>query len=293
MKKYRFIFYIVSMLVIVLFLILLFGENDVVVLHPKGWIGLEQRNLFLISTILMSIVVVPVFIMTFVFAWKYRENNPKGNYRPDFKDSVLAEIFWWSIPLAIIAIMSIYTWHYTHKLDPFKPLSGFEKKPITVQVVALQWKWLFIYPDEKIASVNYLAMPLDTPINFELTADAPMNSFWLPELGGQVFAMPAMKTELKLIANEIGTFSGYSANISGKGFAGMIFTAESMTDEAFNSWIESVKKTSASLDTEVYKKLAMPSEYNPEESFILNSPQLFEEILMKYMMPHSTLSHKD
>jgi cytochrome o ubiquinol oxidase subunit 2 len=291
MKKYRFAFYIVSTLVITLFLVLLFQEKDVVVLHPKGYVAEEQKNLFLISTILMLIVVIPVIVLTFVFAWRYRENNPKANYRPDFNHSVIAEILWWGIPLIIIGVLCFYTWHYTHKLDPYKTLDTKDKKGLTIQVVALQWKWLFIYPEQNIATINYFNIPEKTPVTFEITADAPMNSFWLPELGGQIFAMPGMKTELNLIADQLGSFKGSSANISGKGFAGMTFTANSLTDAEFNDWIASVKQSTNGLDLKDYEKIKAPSEYNPEENFVLKRVDLFNDILMKYMMPMPNLSN--
>jgi cytochrome o ubiquinol oxidase subunit 2 len=285
MKKYRFAFYIVVTIVICLFLVLLFQEKDVVVLHPKGLIGLEQKDLFYVSTILMLLVVIPVIVLTFVFAWKYRENNPKGKYDPNFNHSILAEFLWWGIPLIIIGILSYLTWDYTHKLDPYKTIEVEGKKNMRIQVVALQWKWLFIYPEQNIATINYFKIPEKTPITFEITADAPMNSFWLPELGGQIYAMPGMKTELNLIADTKGTFTGSSANISGKGFADMIFTVDAVSDDDFNKWVDLVKESTNKLGIKDYEEVRNPSEYNPTQSFVLERPALFEDIVMKYMMP--------
>lgn len=285
MKKYRFAFYITTTIVISLFLILLFQQKDLSVLHPKGLIALEEKNLLVLSTLIMLIVVVPVFIFTFVFAWKYRENNPKAKYQPEFTHSVLAEIFWWSIPLLIIGVLSFYTWHYTHKLDPYKPLSYGKEKPLKIQAVALQWKWLFIYPSEGIATLNYMVIPNDTPISIELTADAPMNSFWVPALSGQIFAMPGMRTELHLLANEEGVFSGSSANISGRGFSGMNFKVKSTSMPEFEQFVKQSTASTKILNEKEYTILAKPSEYNPEESYKLDSINLFEQIIMQYMMP--------
>ena len=181
-------------------------------------------------------------------------------------------------------IVSILTFVKTHELDPYKPIAS-DKKPMTIQVVALQWKWLFIYPEEKIATVNFVQFPKDTPLHFEITADAPMNSFWIPHLGGQIYAMPKMKTQLNLIANALGDFRGSSANLSGEGFAGMHFIARSSSEEDYTKWIESAKNSSNALSLDEYKKLASPSKDNPPEIFQLKEEKLFDLIIMKYMHP--------
>ena len=154
-----------------------------------------------------------------------------------------------------------------------------------IQVVALQWKWLFIYPEEGIATVNFIQFPVDTPVNFEITADAPMNSFWIPQLGGMIYAMPAMRSKLHLIANEMGDFRGVSANLSGTGFAGMTFVAKSSSQADFEEWVHSVRHSNRTLTSESYNQLAMPSQNNPVASYVLLDNNLFEEILMKYMPP--------
>jgi cytochrome o ubiquinol oxidase subunit 2 len=152
-------------------------------------------------------------------------------------------------------------------------------------VVALQWKWLFIYPEEKIASLNFLQIPKDIPIHFEITADAPMNSFWIPHLAGQIYAMPKMKTELNLIANDVGDFRGSSANISGEGFADMHFITRASSEEDYHKWVKEAKQSSHELSLEEYKKLAAPSTKNSPEIFLLKEEGLFEQIVMKYMHP--------
>ena len=164
----------------------------------------------------------------------------KAKHAPDWEHNYIAEYCWWGVPIVIIVILAVTTWKSSHDLNPFKPIES-EKKPLAIQVVALHWKWLFIYPEQGIATVNFVQFPEKTPINFEITSDAPMNSFWIPQLGGQIYAMPAMRSKLHLIANEIGSFRGVSANISGKGFAGMTFTAKSSSEEDFDAWVQSGK----------------------------------------------------
>lgn len=180
--------------------------------------------------------------------------------------------------------MGILVWKSSHELDPFKPLES-NRKPVRVQVVALQWKWLFIYPEQNIATVNFLQFPEQTPINFEITADAPMNSFWIPELGGQIYAMPGMKTKLHLIANEEGNFRGSSANLSGRGFAGMTFIAKASSQLEFEDWVESIRESSNFLNLREYNRLAEPSENNPVASYVLQKKDLYDWIVKKYMVP--------
>lgn len=254
------------------------------VLFPVGTIGMEERNLLLLIQALMLVIIIPVYVFTFIFSWRYSAGNPKGVYDPDLVDNTLAEYVWWGVPFIMTLIVSILTWVKTHELDPFKPIVS-DKKEVTVQVVALQWKWLFIYPEEKIASVNFLPIPVSTPIHFLITADAPMNSFWIPDLGGQIYAMPKMRTELFLIANEEGDFRGSSANLSGEGFAGMHFVTRAFSDEDFQKWMEEAKKSSKILDDEVYRQLAAPSQNHPEEIYQLGEADLFNKIIMKYMHP--------
>lgn len=254
------------------------------ILIPAGSIAIEERNLLIIIQILMLIIIIPVYIMTFIFSWKYSAGNPKGIYDPDLVDNTLAEYFWWGIPLVMTIIVSILTWVKTHELDPFKPIVS-DRKPLTIQVVALQWKWLFLYPEEQVASLNFLQIPKDIPIHFEITADAPMNSFWIPDLGGQIYAMPKMRTVLNLIANEEGDFRGSSANISGEGFAGMHFVTRATSEENFHEWIESAKHSEKTLNLEEYDKLASPSMNNPAEIFQLKDANLFDQIINKYMHP--------
>jgi cytochrome o ubiquinol oxidase subunit II len=253
-------------------------------IFPAGSIALKERNLLFILQAVMLFVIIPVYALTFIFSWFYREHNPKGKYDPDLIDNRLAEYIWWGIPFVLTAFICVLTWIKTHELDPFKPLES-DKKPKTIQVVALQWKWLFIYPEEQIATVNFLQLPVNVPINFEITADAPMNSFWIPHLGGQIYAMPCMKTKLHLIADKTGDFRGCSANLSGEGFAGMYFTTRASSEEEYVQWVESARLTPSLLNEEEYERLAAPSQNNPVASYQLIDEGLFEKILMKYMHP--------
>ena len=186
--------------------ILYIKSNNIAVLEPKGFIGVKEKDLIITSVLLMLIVVIPVFGMTIFFSWKYREGNPKAKHAPNWEHNAIAEYCWWGIPFIIITCLAVITWKSSYDLSPFKPLKS-DQKPITIQAVALQWKWLFIYPEQEIATVNYIKFPVNTPIHFEITADAPMNSFWIPQLGGQIYAMPAMRSQLNLIADEKGIYS--------------------------------------------------------------------------------------
>lgn len=259
-------------------------HKEIAILFPKGIIALEERNLLLILQALMLIVVIPVYILTFIFSWKYRAGNKKSIYNPELVDNRIAEFVWWGIPIVMVLTIGILTWYKTYALDPYKPIES-PNKPMTIQVVALQWKWLFIYPEDKIATVNYIQIPEQTPIHFEITADAPMNSFWIPHLGGQIYAMPGMKTELHLIADAPGEFRGSSANLSGEGFSGMHFITQASSEKDYQKWIESAKKSSKSLDLKEYNNLAAPSQDNPQEIYQLKDEKLFDQIVMKFMHP--------
>ena len=263
--------------------ILHFG-NYISVLFPSGIIALKERNLLFILQALMLLVIIPVYILTFVFSWRYSAQNPKGEYDPDLVDNRLAEYIWWGLPLVMTSIACALAWIKTEQLDPFKPIES-NKKALRIQVVALQWKWLFLYPEEGIASVNFLQIPKETPIHFEIAADAPMNSFWIPNLSGQIYAMPRMKTELYLMANEVGDFRGSSANISGKGFSSMHFITRASSEEDYHRWLETAKRTLRRLDLKEYERLAAPSSDHPVEIFKLQDQSLFNQIIDKYMHP--------
>lgn len=285
------VFFMLFFTGIILFLVLLMQpltilhfQEYISVLFPKGLIGIEQRNLLLIIQALMLVIIIPVYVLTFIFSWKYSSENPKGDYDPDLVDNTLAEYIWWGVPLIMTLIVGGITWVKTYELDPYRPIAS-DKKAMSIQVIALDWKWLFIYPEEKIATVNFIQFPENTPLHFEITADAPMNSFWIPHLGGQIYAMPGMRTELNLIANEKGNFSGSSANLSGEGFAGMRFVAKASSEEEYKEWVATAKKTTRTLNAQEYKKLAAPSKNNPVAIYQLKVNELFDQVIEKFMHP--------
>ncbi len=260
------------------------SQASIPVLEPHGMIGHKERHLIITCVLLMLIVVIPVYILAVAIAIRYRKSNTKAKHTPDWEHNNIAEMCWWGIPLVIIGILSVIIWKSSHELNPFKPLES-DKKPLVVQVVALQWKWLFIYPEEGIATVNWVQFPENTPINFQITADAPMNSFWIPALGGQIYAMPGMRAKLHLISETPGHYEGVSSNMSGTGFAGMRFTAAACTDAEYTEWVNSIKGQGATLNSESYEKLVLPSQYNAVTSYGSVQSGMFEEIIMKYMGP--------
>lgn len=294
-KKHKIILVAGFALGVLLLLVLFLLGSNVAVLNPQGSIAAQQRDLMVIATLLMLVVVLPVFVMTFAIAWKFRASNMTGKYEPNWDHDSKLEAFWWGVPLIIITALSVIIWISSHQLDPYKPISS-DKEPITVQVVALQWKWLFIYPEHGIASVNYVQFPKETPVNFHITADAPMNSFWIPQLGGQVYAMSGMTTKLHLLANETGRYNGVSANLSGEGFSGMKFIAASTTQSEFDEWVDSVKRTADKLTINDYQELAKPSKDVAPVQYTQPEEDLYDTIIMKYMSHDSgsrSLRQKD
>ncbi|MFD1008719.1 ubiquinol oxidase subunit II [Oceanisphaera ostreae] len=256
------------------------------VLDPKGQVGVDEKHLIVVATLLMLIVVVPVIFMTLFFAWKYREGRTQEIYAPKWSHSTKIELVVWIIPIIIVVILGVITWRSTHDLDPYKPLVH-EKDHITVEVVSLNWKWLFIYPEQGVASVNELAFPTDVPVEFKITSDTTMNSFFIPQLGGQIYSMAGMETKLHLIANEAGTYDGYSANYSGEGFTGMQFKAIATPDEAgFDAWVNKLKQAPDSLSPATYKQLAKQSENNPVHYYGQVSSDMFHHILHQFMHGH-------
>lgn len=230
--------------------------SNFLLLNPKGAIAGAELALMVQATLFMLIVIVPVFVLIFYFARHYRAGNKKARYQPDWEHSKMEELIWWAIPLEIILILGAITWTSTHELHPPKPLSV--EPPLVVQVVALDWKWLFIYPELNIATVNHLTLPIDRPVRFDITADAPMNSFWIPSLGGQIYAMTGMVNQLNLIADEEGEYWGRSANYSGEGFADMKFRVDVVLPSDFDTWVETMRAAPIELSYDDYDMLAEP-----------------------------------
>ncbi len=272
---------------------LLLSGCNMTLLNPKGQVGLDERNLIITATLLMLLVVVPVIVMTFLFAWKYRASNTNATYTPKWNHSTKIEIAVWAVPVLIIIALGYVTYKSTHALDPYKPLES-DVKPVTIEVVALDWKWLFIYPEQGIATVNKIVFPAHTPINFKITSDAVMNSFFIPALGGQIYAMAGMQTKLHLIANENAEMDGISANYSGAGFTGMKFKAIATSQEDFDAWVSEVKKAPKQLEQAEYAALAKQSQNNPVELYSSVTPNLFQTIVDKYegMKPGPKVKHE-
>lgn len=229
--------------------------SNFVIFDPKGYIGSNEKVLIVIAAAVMLLVVIPAIVMTIIFAWRYRGSSSKAAYTPDWHSSATLEAFFWVIPTIIVVILSVLVWIYSHKLDPFRPIPGY-KKSLDIQVVSLDWKWLFIYPAENIASVNELMLPVNVPVHFYLTSGTVMNSFFIPNLGSQIMTMPGMQTQLNLIANEEGIYNGISANFSGNGFAEMSFNAIAGNKQQYAEWVAKLKKERDILSRDSYDQLA-------------------------------------
>lgn len=259
------------------------------VLTPKGAIALAERALMLHAVEFMLIVAIPVYFLLFFFAYKYRASNKKAKHAPDAEHGKLEEFVWWVVPLEIVLVLGALTWGSTHQLDPAKALAG--GPPVVIEAVALEWKWLFIYPEEGIATVNYAVIPVGRPVQFKVTADAPMNSFWVPQLGGQIYAMTGMVTSIHLIASEPGTYAGASANYSGLGFSKMKFTVAATPPEGYEAWLAGVRRGTGTLTHEAYESLSMPSTPEGPAYYAHVEPNLFENIVGKFMDTRSPLKH--
>ncbi len=255
---------------------------DYAVLDPKGVIAEQQRDLLVFATALSLLIVIPVLVLTFYIVRTYRvDAKKKAKYTPDWDHDHKLESLWWGIPTALILVLSVVAWQSSHSLDPAKPINA-STPPLVIQVVALEWKWLFIYPEQRIATVNYFQMPLDQPVRFEITADAPMNSFWIPQLGGQIYAMNGMSTHLNLMATSIGDYRGVSANLSGEGFAGMNFTAQAVQQADFNLWVRSAQESTSLLDIVSYSSLAKPSTDDADTTYALRDDSLFNSVIGQF-----------
>ncbi|SFP94379.1 ubiquinol oxidase subunit II [Variovorax sp. 770b2] len=268
-------------------LALLAGCNTVL-MNPSGDIANQQGRLIVVSTVLMLIIIIPVIALTIFFAWRYRQSNKEATYSPDWDHSTQLELAIWAAPLLIIIALGAITWISTHTLDPYRPLSRLdakrqispETKPLVVEVVALDWKWLFIYPEQGIATVNELAAPVDVPISFKITASSVMNSFFIPALAGQIYAMPGMETKLHAVINKPGEFEGFSANYSGAGFSGMRFKFHGLDKDDFDKWVEKAKTSKeGELTREGYMKLEVPSEREPVRHYATVDADLYNAIL--------------
>ncbi|MEP3274913.1 MAG: ubiquinol oxidase subunit II [Stappiaceae bacterium] len=257
------------------------GLSEAPLIDTKGPIATQERDLLFTAFGLMLIVVVPVFVMTAVFCWRYRASGGKGAYRPEWSSSMKIETVVWLVPACIIAVLGYLVWTYTHKLDPYKKLAS-DGSSFEVQAIAQDWKWLFVYPELGVASVNELAFPSNRPLSLKITSDTVMNSFMIPALGGQIYAMAGMTTRLNLIADEPGNFRGRNTMYSGDGFSDQHFQAIAMSDEDFASWTNKVQSAPQSLDASTYANLVKPSIANAVTYYSSVEPSLFEKIVRKY-----------
>lgn len=276
-------------------LLALLGGCKSVVLDPAGDVAVQERDLLIYSTCLMLLIIVPVMVTTIWYAWSYRASNKKARYEPEWEHSTHLELVIWAAPLFIIICLGALTWVGTHLLDPYRSLGRIalghaiakDTKPLEVDVVALNWKWLFIYPEYGVASVNELAAPIDRPIDFHITASDVMNSFYIPALAGQVYAMPAMETRLHGVVNKTGDYEGFSANYSGAGFSGMHFVFHGQTESGFNQWVADIKASGTNLDRNMYQALTKPSENVPISHYASVDAGLYDSILNSYAAPAS------
>ncbi len=259
---------------------LLAGCSAIVLFDPKGPVGEAERFVITAAIALMLIVVIPVFIMAIWFPLRYRASNTKSTYLPKWSYSAKIDFVMWAVPVAIVTVLAILAWTYTHSLDPYKPIHSAEK-PINIEAVSLDWKWLFIYPDQNIATVNQITFPVNVPVSFKLTSDTVMTSFFIPQLGSQIYAMAGMQTRLHLLANTPGTYAGQNQQLSGRGYADMHFKANAVSRAEFDAWLEKVRQSKELLDLDRYEKLAQPS-VAPVSYFSSVRPDLFGYILRKF-----------
>jgi len=263
------------------------------VLNPAGDVALQQRNLIYASTGLMLLIIVPVMILTVIFAWRYRQGNKDATYDPHFDHSTALELVIWSAPLLIIIALGALTWSSTHLLDPFRPLDRVaagkpvdrNAKPLHVQVVSLDWKWLFIYPELGIATVNELALPVDRPVRFDITSTNMMNTFYAPTMAGMVYAMPGMRSTLHAVLNRPGDYDGLSANYSGAGFSDMHFRLRGLAPADFDRWVGETRAGGRALPTAAFLQLEKPSEKVPVMRFAAVQPGLFDRIVNRCVEP--------
>lgn len=255
------------------------------VLDPKGPIALAERNLLFDAFLVMMVVIVPIIVLTLFFAWRYRASNTKAAYAPKWAESARIDAITWLVPALIVVAVAVLVWRSTHKLDPYRPIDA-ALPPIDVQVVAQDWKWLFIYPEQGIAVVNQLAFPNGRPVSLRITSDTVMNSFYVPQLAGQIYAMAGMQTRLQLLADQPGRFVGRNSMYSGGGFSDQFFEVLSLSQADFDAWVAKAKQAPAKLDAPTYTALTAKSRLHPITYYSAIEPKLFDSIIAKYTHAH-------
>lgn len=289
----RQIWLVVAVLIGLVFLFaFLIKGNDVILMNPKGLIASQQHDLLITATLLLLEIGIPTMVIFYFVAWKFRESNKNNSFDPEATSSKTTVFFIWFIPMITAVFLAILLLPATHKLEPKKPIEAVTE-PINIKVVALRWKWLFIYPEQNIATVNHLQVPIGTPLEIDLTADeTPMSSFWVPHLGGQLYAMTGHVNRINLLASEAGQYQGSTAEINGKGFAGMRFMTHATSREDFDAWVDEVRQNGGELDSTEYAKLLEPSQNTPVTFFGQTETDLYDNMLNKYADSHQHNSNK-
>ncbi|GAC1391401.1 MAG: ubiquinol oxidase subunit II [Candidatus Saccharimonadales bacterium] len=261
--------------------------------NPKGLIAHEQHSLLVFYVTVLLVIAFSALFLLFFTAWKYRETNTKVVHSPESGHSKNLVVGMWIGPTVIMLVLASIMWTATHKLAPQKKLES-DTKTLRIQVISMRWKWLFMYPDQKIATVNFVQLPVNTPVQFELTADeAPMSSFWIPNLGGQLYSMTSHVNRLNLMADTMGDFPGSSAEINGAGFSGMKFTTRVTSRDNFDNWVQDIKSNQDALYPSTYQKVLQPSENNPVAFYSSYESDLYDKVITKYRGPSGGHSHQE
>lgn len=271
-------------------------ENFSGMLNPKGIIAYHERKLFFDTLALMLIVVLPVIVMSFTFIYHYQVSHRVREYEPNWSHSFFLESIWWGIPCVIITVLAIMTWKKSHELDPYKSIAN-AGTPMVIQAIALPWKWLFIYPEQNIATINYLEIPVNRQVEFWITTDnVAMSALFVPQLGSQIYAMAGMRTRLHLLGNEPGIYDGMNTQYNGDGFSDMHFPVHVVTDDEMAQWVATMQKSDKQLTKDTYQNLLIPTEGNAPEFYTGVEPGLFDSVINLYMHtygatpPHSELA---
>jgi cytochrome o ubiquinol oxidase subunit 2 len=254
------------------------------ILDPQGPIGAAEKTILIDSLAIMLAIVLPTIVAIFAFAYWFRASNGRAFYWPDWEYSGRLELVVWSIPALTVILLGGVAWIGSHQLDPAAPVEG-TGSPIRIQVVSLDWKWLFIYPDQRIATVNALTVPAGAPLHFELTSGSVMTAFFIPQLGSMIYTMNGMVTRLKLRADNGGTYQGLAAHFSGDGFPDMSFDVHVVSPLAFPDWVASTARTDRVLNADSYQKLAQQSVETTNPTYRLDDPRLFEAIATQKIPP--------
>lgn len=285
MRRYGFILSLLAFLIVIGAVFFVLTWEKTLITHPKGIIAKLELKLIATNYLLMALIVIPTYIALFIVAWKYRQRQAMAPDHSNRSHGILSELLLWIVPSVVIAVMAVFTWFETHRLDPYRPIES-DAQPLVIQVVALDWKWLFIYPEQGIATINFVRFPSGIPIHLMLSADgSPMNAFWIPQLSGQIYTMAGMMTTLHIMADEPGIYNGRASEINGEGYADMTFIAESISLRDFDNWTSWVKQSSQHLTASEYNELVQPSINHPVILYSRVDENLFSQVVKKYSHP--------